>query len=33
MIRNICYANAEQYLAFPLGEAAASRRRSAVRAK
>jgi glucuronate isomerase len=33
MIRNICYANAEQYMAFPLGEATASHRRFPVRPK
>jgi glucuronate isomerase len=33
MIRNICYANAEQYMAFPLREAAAARKRPAARAK
>jgi hypothetical protein len=33
MIRNICYANAEQYMAFPMGETTAGRRRSPVRAK
>ena len=32
MIRNICYNNAKQYLAFPMGETA-SRRRSTVRVK
>jgi glucuronate isomerase len=33
MIRNICYANARQYMAFPLREAAAGRRRSVTRSK
>ena len=33
MIRNICYANAEQYLAFPMVETAAGRGRSRTRAK
>jgi glucuronate isomerase len=33
MIRNICYANAEQYMAFPTGETIAGRRRSPGRAK
>jgi hypothetical protein len=33
MIRNICYANAKQYMAFPTGETAGGSRRSAVRAK
>jgi hypothetical protein len=33
MIRNICYANAKQYLAFPMGETTAGRRRFPVRAK
>ena len=33
MIRNICYANAERYMAFPMGETTAGRRRSPVRAK
>ncbi len=31
MIRNICYANAEQYMAFPLGETAGGKRPSAAR--
>jgi len=33
MIRNICYANAKQYMAFPTGETAGGSRRSPVRAK
>ena len=33
MIRNICYANAKQYMAFPMGETTAGRRRFPVRAK
>ncbi len=33
MIRNICYANAKGYLAFPLNEAAVHRRPSPVRAR
>ena len=32
MIRNICYANAEPYMAFPKGETAAGRGRSTARA-
>ena len=31
MIRNICYGNAKQYLAFPLGEVVAGRKRPSVR--
>ena len=33
MIRNICYHNAKQYLAFPMGEVAGIQKRSTVRAK
>jgi glucuronate isomerase len=33
MIRNICYANAEHYMAFPMAEAASGSRRSPVRTK
>jgi hypothetical protein len=33
MIRNICYANAEQYMAFPMRATTAGRRRSPARAK
>ncbi|MGO8836664.1 MAG: glucuronate isomerase, partial [Limisphaerales bacterium] len=33
IIRNICYANAEQYMAFPKGGTAAGRGRSPARAK
>ena len=33
MIRNICYGNAKQYLAFPLGEGVESRKRSTMRTK
>ena len=33
MIRNICYNNAKQYLAFPMGEVSASGKRSTARVK
>ncbi|MGO8836740.1 MAG: glucuronate isomerase, partial [Limisphaerales bacterium] len=33
IIRNICYANAEQYMAFPVGETTTTRRRLPVYAK
>lgn len=33
MIRNICYGNAKQYLAFPMREVVAGRKRSNARVK
>ncbi len=33
MIRNICYANAEQYMAFPMGETGGRNKRSQMRNK